>query len=501
MIKLDQYELIRTSNRVYKKSIRQISRETGHSRNTVRKALREEYKGYSERNNQPCPALGEFHEIIDKWLEKDKESWKKQRHTAERIYNRLVAEHGYTGGSSTVRRYVAEAKIRLGVGASKGFIPTDPVCGKEAEVDWGTAYIKIKGELKLSKFFVMRPKFSGKPFVQIYPCERQQAFFDAQMRAFQFYGGVFPTEVYDNLTSAVKKVLVGKKRVEQDAFTKFRSYYSFESRFCNVGKAHEKGGVEGLVGFARRNFLVPIPDGDSYEKHNERLLEECLAYGNHRIAGHEKTVNELFEEEKEHLLKLPEAPVSNIQITDGKVDKYCTVIADKNHYSVPEKHVGLKTKIELTVDRVDIFYGTKKIASHSRAYDNNKWVLEPDHYLDLLQQRPGAFDTARPLKSLRQTWSKAFEELLKRFRTTHGISRGTRDFIGVLKLYREHDAGDVEAAVELAVESNLSDLAGVKQLLTGLQPQSAQKPLKGCLKCRQRMFRSMPHSEVVHEFS
>lgn len=479
MLKLDQYELIRTSNRVYKKSIRQIARETGHSRNTIRKALRGEYKDYSERQNQPCPALGAYHELIDGWLKQDKQAPKKQRHTAERIYERLAMEHGYTGGKSTVRRYVREAKIRLGVSARKAFIPSDPECGREAEVDWGTAYIRFNGEEKRIKFFIMRSKYSGKPLVQCYHCERQQAFFDAHMRAFNFFGGIFPTNVYDNLTTAVRKVLIGKKRIEQEAFVKFRSYYSFESRFCNVGKAHEKGGVEGLVGYARRNFLVPIPEVESLDELNERLLEKCLAYGDHKIAGREKTVNELFEEEKEHLLKLPEVPFSNIQIADGKVDKYCTVIADKNHYSVPDSHVGVKVKIELTADRVDIFYGTKKIASHSRTYDNNKWNLKPDHYLDLLHQRPGAFDTARPLKAMRQKWSKSFDELLKRFRTTHGISRGTKDFISVLKCYREYDAIDVEAAVELAVESRLSDFAGVKQLLTGLNPASTQEPLKG----------------------
>ena len=144
----------------------------------------------------------------------------------------LVNEEGFNGGATTVRQYVRQAKISLGVGGGKAFVPLEPDCGKEAEADWGGAVAIIGGEEQRLKFFCMRSKGSGKPFVRLYPCERQQAFFDALMRGFAFYGGVFPRLIFDNLTSAVRKVLQGKARLEQESFTRFRAYYNFEARFC-----------------------------------------------------------------------------------------------------------------------------------------------------------------------------------------------------------------------------------------------------------------------------
>lgn len=254
MLKMDEYECIRTANRVYQKSISELSRLTGRSRNTIKKAIRGEPWGYKERKAQAYPAVGPYISIIEQWLTNDKAQPKKQRHTARRIYNRLKSEHGYQGSESNIRRYVRIARMELGLDLSSHvFIPCEPDAGQEAEVDWGTAMAILAGESVRLKFFCMRSKFSGKHFVRFYTCERQQAFFDAHQRAFEFFGGIFPVLIYDNLTTAVRKVLQGKNRLEQDGFQKFRAYHSFEARFCNPGEGHEKGGVEGLVGYARRN--------------------------------------------------------------------------------------------------------------------------------------------------------------------------------------------------------------------------------------------------------
>jgi len=165
-----------------------------------------------------------------------------------RIYHRLVAEQGFTGAALTVRRYVRLIKAKLGINRPGAFVPCDPEAGHEGEADWGTATAILAGEAVQLKFFCMRSKYSGKPFVRFYPCERQQAFFDGHVHAFAFYGGVFPVLIYDNLTVAVRKVLQGRDRIEQDSFARFKAYYSFESRFCNPDSGNEKGGVEGLVG-------------------------------------------------------------------------------------------------------------------------------------------------------------------------------------------------------------------------------------------------------------
>jgi transposase len=466
VLKVDQYELIRTGHRVYGQNISELARMTGHSRNTIKKAIRGEPWGYKERKRQPFPVLEKYLGIIDGWLEGDKDKPKKQRHTGRRVYNRLVEEHRYEGGESTVRRYVRFAKMRLGLDMPRVFVPCDPEAGYEGEVDWGTAMVILAGEKLRLKFFCMRSKYSGKHFVRYYPCERQQVFFDAHIHAFEFFGGIFPVLIYDNLTTAVQKVLRGKDRIEQEEFVKLKAYYSFESRFCNPASGHEKGGVEGLVGFARRNYMVPVPEAATLEELNEKVLRRCVAYGNHKMAGRDWKVNELYEEEKGHLLGLPDAVFSNVKVSSGRADKYATVIVDKNRYSVPSGYAGFKVKVLLHADRVEIFMGTKKLATHERLYGNNKWGLNPDHYLELIQQRPLAFNSARPIRQWRQSWPQSLHTLLERFCLSQGETKGIKDFITVLMLYREYEANEVEAAVDLAIKNNISTSDGVHHILS-----------------------------------
>jgi transposase len=465
MLKVDQYSYIRTAHRVYGKNIKQIAQETGHSKNTVRKVLRGEYSGYTPRVEQPYPVLGRYLNIIDQWLIDDKKQPKKQRHTAVRVFNRLKAEHDFQGAETTVRRYVREAKLRLGVAAAQVFIPSDPQAGVEAEIDWGGCIAIIGGIETQLKLFCMRSKFSGKHFVRCYPCERQQALFDGHIRGFEFFNGVFPVVIYDNLTTAVQKILCGKARILQQSYEKFRGYYNYSPRFCNPGQGHEKGGVEGLVGYARRNYMVPVPVADSLEALNQKLLQECMAYGDHRIAGRQHTVNELYEQEKGHLLSLPDIAYSNLETVGGKVDKYATVMADKNRYSVPACYAYFKVNFVLYVDRIEIFYGSKKIASHYRLYGNNKWSLLPEHYLELIAQRPQAFESARVIRQWRPNWPFCLERILDRFCRKQGQTKGIKDFVSVLMLYKDHAAADIESAVEAALSSGASSSQAVKHIL------------------------------------
>jgi transposase len=474
---MDQYSYIRTAVRVYKKGIRELSQETGHSRVTIRKVLREEAGKYPVRQHQSYPVLEVYLRVIDEWLEGDKDQPRKQRHTARRIYHRLVNEHGYTGSEEAVRRYVRLTKPRLGLDGSEVFIVSDPECGQEAEVDWGRAGAIIRGVKTTIYYFCMRSRFSGKPFVRAYACEKQQAFFDGHLHAFAFFGGVFPALVYDNLKSAVQKILSGRGRIEQESFQRFRAYYTFAARFCNAGCGNEKGGTEGLVGYARRNFLVPVPVVDSLEELNEKLLEDCIRYGDHRISGREDTVRVLFDKERDHLLSLPAVPFSNVRLLEGKVDHYGTVMADKNHYSAPSMYRRMKVRGELSIDHVALFYEGKRIAQHERMFGNNKWLLDPDHYLDVLQRKPGAFDSARVIRQWRATWPTDLERLLSRFKESQGETKGIKDFITVLMLYRQHDSREVEAAVSLVLERGLSHSAGVKQLLLQTTPEETFDPL------------------------
>ena len=319
--------------------------------------------------------------------------------------------------------------------------------------------------------------------MRFYPCERQQAFFDAHIHAFNFFGGVFPVIIYDNLRSAVQKVLRGRRRTEQESFRKFKSYYRFEARFCNSNSAHEKGGVEGLVGFARRNYMVPVPEAESIEGLNEEVLKRSYAYGNHTISGRDRTVNELYEEEKKHLLDLPEVAYSNVDLSNGRVDKYSTVIIDKNRYSVPTQYSGFRVKVIIGVDKVEIFNGNKKIATHERKFGKNKWCLKPEHYLDLILMRPMSFDSARPIKEWRKSWPEVFNTLLDRFRREHGETKGIKEFISVLMLHKDYSSREIEAAVELALENDISSSEGIRHILIFVkEPKQEISPLTDWLK-------------------
>ena len=465
MLTVDQYDYIRTAHRVYGKTIRQIARDTGHSKNRVKKVLLSQFMSYPTRARQPYPVLGPYLNTIDKWLKADKESPKKQRHTARRIYHRLQFEHGYPGSEGTVRHYVRDVKIRFGLQTDKVFIPSNPALGHEAEVDWGNCHAILDNEPVKLKLFCIRSKGSGKHFVQCYPCERQQALLEGHIQAFSFFNGIFPTLIYDNLTTAVDKVFRGKDRRLQEGFTKFKAYYNFTPRFCNIAKGNEKGGVEGLVGYARRNYMVPVPRAGSLEELNSRLLEQCLAYGDHRIAGRSETVSELFEQEKKHLIPLPPVPYENVDTSSGKVDKYATVIIDKNRYSVPTTYAGLRGRSLLYIDRVEIFYNCKKIATHSRVFGNNKWQLDPQHYLELIYRRPQAFESARAIRQWRPQWPDCLEALLSRFSAKLGHTKGVKEFITVLMLFKDHESSEVIAAVKNALIANISSSAAVAHLL------------------------------------
>jgi transposase len=465
MLRVDQYSYIRTAHRVYGKTIKQIVRETGHSRNTIKRILRNEYIGYKKREHQPYPALDPYIDTIDKWLIDDKQRPKKQRHTAVRVFHRLKQEFGFSGSEATVRRYVREAKLRLGLRGQQAFIPCEPPAGGEAEVDWGNCHAIIDGIMTPLKLFCMRSKYSGKHFVCCYPCERQQALFDGHIRAFEFFGGVFPVLIYDNLSTAVQRIYRGKERDLQKEYEKFTGYYNFQARFCNPGAAHEKGGVEGLVGYARRNYMVPVPQAKSIEELNEKLLSDCLAYGGHKMATREQSVNDLYEDEKSHLIALPEVSFSNIRSICATSDKYATVIIDKNHYSVPTRYARMKVKAIVHVERVDIFYNSQKISTHKRLYGNNKWELEPEHYLELIQKRPQSFETARAIVQWRKNWPQCLERLLERFCRKQGETKGIKDFVSVLMLYKDFDAGDIQTAIELSLTAEASTSATVEHIL------------------------------------
>lgn len=467
MIGLDQYEMIRTAHRVYGKKIRELAREYGHHRNTIRKILAGVPPEYRRTKEPAHPVMDGYAAVIDAWLEKDRSAPKKQRHTAKRIFVRLKAEYGFTGSSSTVRHFVRERKAALGLGRTEAAIPLDPEAAREAEVDWGTAQVFMAGEPMRVKLFCMRSRFSGKIFVRAYPGERQEMFFDGHIAAFLFFGGVFPVIVYDNLKTAIKVVFRGRRRIEQEKFIQFRAFYTFESRFCNKAAGNEKGGVEGLVKDSRRNFLVPIPSFENFDELNRHLLEQCMLNDSGVTEGRDdrRTIGEKHEEERARLLPLPRSEYENVKLVPAGVDKYQLARVDRNKYSVPTRYVGRKIKVHVGAWTVELYDGLSLIAAHARKFGAGGWGIDPMHYLDLIGQRIASFDSARPIREWRKAWPAGYEELLRRLIDRLGDTKGKREFVAILQLHREHDAADIEAAVKDSLACGALGAGAVTHLL------------------------------------
>ncbi|MBT4644102.1 MAG: IS21 family transposase [Deltaproteobacteria bacterium] len=477
---MNQYELIRTAHRVYGKGIREIGRETGHHRDTIRRAIAGIEPVYQRKKTPRSPVMDPFANTVEQWLTEDRSSPKKQRHTAKRIFDRLVAEHGFTGGESTVRRWVRLKKRELGFDTTEAMVPLCPEIGKEAEVDWGTAHVIMNGEQRQVKLFCMRSRYSGKSFVRAYPLERQEMFFEGHIHAFSYFGGIHPVLVYDNLTTAVNRILKGRSRLEQARFVSFRSYYTFKARFCNPGKGHEKGGVEGLVGYSRRNFLVPLPEVKDFDELNGLLIQKCEAHAEKVLPGRpaDKNIRLHFEEEKDRLLKLPPAPYDDAKLTSVKATKFQTVRVDRNWYSVPTAYTGVKLIAHVGCWDIRLYYGTKLVAEHPREFGRSEWVLNPYHYLKLLQRKPGAFDEARPILDWRKQWPRVYEHLLDGLKAKHGENKGISEFLATLLLQQEYPEKQVGDAIEKAVSAGAWSSESIKQLLiAGLRRPQPVNPL------------------------
>lgn len=396
---MDQYERIRNLYAIEGLSQRQIARMLGISRHTVaRYCTGENLPGVRKPcNRQPNVVTPEIIAFIEQCFREDAELGRsKQRHTAHRIYTRLYEEKGFTGAESTIRRAVREFKEKIPARAS---VPLHFAPAEAAQVDWGQATVFIAGQKVTSHMLCMRLCNSAAPFVITYPNEREEAFLDGQRRAFEFFGGVPGDLIYDNLKTAVKEGW-GKNAREQDKLKVFAAHYAYTARFCNPGKGNEKGLVEDLVGFCRRNFLVPAPHFNSWEELNSYLAKQCQQYiDKHQIRGREQSVKEAFLQEKSVLTRLPITPYDAARAKEARVDHFATVVYETNHYSVPVNSVGKMVSLRITPFNIDIYYRGNKIASHSRSYEKQKTYYQMEHYLPLIKERPRAVFNARPVKA------------------------------------------------------------------------------------------------------
>ena len=394
MFTVEMYVRVRRACMVEGMSVREASRVFGLHRDTVRKMLAYSVPpGYRRKSPPRRPKLDPFTGVIDAILEGDTRVPRKQRHTAKRIFERLRDEYGFDGQYTIVKDYVREQ----GRQTQEMFVPLSHPPG-HAQCDFGEAVAVIGGVERKVHYFVLDLPHSDGCFVKAYPAETTEAFLDGHVSAFAFLGGVPQSVLYDNTKLAVARILGDGRRQRTRAFTELQSHYLFEDRFGRPGKGNDKGKVEGMVGYVRRNFLVPIPSYESFEALNAHLEQRCLERMDAQLRGHSETIGQRMERDLNALLPLPSAPYDACDKQASRASSLSLARYRTNDYSAPVAYGHREVLVRGYVDQVLISCGSEVIARHPRYYERDDFVFDPGHYLPLLEQKTAALDQAAPLQ-------------------------------------------------------------------------------------------------------
>lgn len=467
MLTLEECERIRRAYYLHHKSIRQIAEEEGRSRETVSRVIAENPVSSSQqKRSKPAPVFGPFQSRLDELMQRNERLPRKQQYTSHKIFEILQSE-GYQGCESRVRQQIASWK-RVHK-APEVFLPLEFEPGQDAQCDWGQALAVIAGVRQMVEMFVMRLCYSRRTFVMTFPSQKQESFFWGHVQAFNYFGGVPARISYDNLATAVKltfdKEHKRRQRSEQPTFVAFRSHYLFESHFCTPAQGHEKGQVEHGVGFSRRNFMVPIPEAASYETLNAYLLEQCKKDDARQVSRQPMTIGQAWEYEQPFLRPLPTFEFDCCHIASVRLTPYSQATFETNRYSVPVNYARRDITIKAYPFHVDILDSTTLLARHPRSYAREQDIFDPLHYLPLLEQRPGAFDYAKPLKRWREEWPPSYHQMLHLLREKWPEGRGVQEFVRILQLHQDHPAALVQQAIEQAQSIGCVHLDGVLHCL------------------------------------
>lgn len=458
MKRVELYARVRHAVQIEGISARAAADRFGINPRTVSKMLKFSVPpGYVRKKPPVRPKLDPFTGIIDAILTADRDLPKKQRHTSKRIFERLRDEHGFTGGITIVKDYVAKWRLRT----REMFVPLTHPPG-HAQVDFGEAIGVIGGVKRKIHFFAMDLPHSDAIFVVAYPAETTAAFCDGHVRAFAFFGGVPQSILYDNTKLAVARILGDGRRKRTRVFSELQSHYLFTDRFGRPGKGNDKGKVEGLVGYARRNFLVPIPAFESFDALNAHLLERCRVRLSDRLRGHKGTIGERLERDLAVFHTPLPAPYDACEKQPGNVNSLSLVRYRCNDYSVPTAYGHQKVLIRGYVHEVVISCGSEIIARHPRSYEREDFIFDPLHYLALIEQKTNALDQAAPLADW--TLPQEFTTLRRLLEARMG-KKGKREFVQVLRLMEVFKTDDVSGGVRDAIACGAVSFDAVKHLV------------------------------------
>jgi transposase len=439
-------------------SQREAARHFGISRDSVRKMLAFSVPpGYRRSAPVRRPKLDGFTGIIEQWLSEDRDRPRKQRHTAKRVFERLRDEHGFEGGYTIVKDYVREHGRRQ----REMFVPLQHAPG-HAQADFGEAVVVIGGVERKAHFFALDLPHSDACYVRAYPAATAEAWMDGHVHAFAFFGRVPRSVLYDNDRCLVARIQPDGVRKRARLFSEMLSHYVIRDRYGRPGKGNDKGAVEGLVGYARRNFMVPIPAFPSWGAFNVWLEEQCRKRQADVLRGHGETIGGRLQRDLDAMAPLPATPFDACDQASGRVSSLALVRYKTNDYSVPVAYGHRDVWIRGYVDRVVIGCGGEVIARHVRSYDREDMIFNPVHYLPLIEKKIGAFDQAAPLAG----WElpKAFATL-QRLMEARLLKAGRREYVQVLRLLESFEMEEVHGAVKTALQMGAISFDAVKHLV------------------------------------
>jgi transposase len=471
---VEQFAEIRRDHRVEGLSIRGLADKHGVHRRTVRQALKSSIPPARKTPQRISPRLEPFKVAIDAMLRADLDAPKKQRHSARRILARLVDEHAAGGLSySTVRDHVRKRRPQILAEAGKplelGYVPQTHPPAAEAEVDFHDLWVILRGIKTKTALFTMRLSYSARAAHRAFLTQGQEAFLEGHVYGFARLGGVPREKVrYDNLTSAVKQVLFGRSRQENERWVVFKSHYGFEAWYCQPGHegSHEKGGVEGEGGRFRRNHCVPMPVVESIDELNALLEAADDADDARRVGNRSTSVGQDWAFEKTLLAPLPIESFDTALTLTPRVDRFAQVMVRCNQYSVPARFIGHRLRVKLSACNITVYDRNSVVARHQRAIGKGAKVLDLDHYLEILLRKPGALPGATALAQARasKVFTAEHEAFWAAARKAHGDAAGTRALVEVLLLHRHLERVDVLAGIgaALSVGSTSSDVVALE---------------------------------------
>jgi transposase len=472
VLTVDDYGAIRRARRDGM-SIHRIASEFRHSRNTIRKILKQaEPNPFPSTRDRFAPLLGPVQAIIDQILIDDQTAPPKQRHTSAQIFRRLRDEHDYRGGYAQVQRYTHKHRRRH----QETFIPLGHLPGQRLEADFGHIHVDFPDGRRLVPFLVTAWAYSNAPFVLALPFERTEAILEGMVTAFEFFGAV-PKEVWwDNPRTVATLIHLGRERQLQPRYAALASHYVFSPLFCMPARGNEKPDAEGTVKAVQKRFATPVPRVNDLDELNALFRKRCQAERDRVVQSLSGpfTIRDRFAEDLVVAMSLPEHRFDPCVIKPGvAVDKYQSVAFDCNRYSVPRRHAFEMVTVKGYVDRVVIVAKGQVVATHQRSMNKHNMILDPLHFLATLDRKPGALDHAPVFRDWKLP--ACFAEIRSELEGIHGAMSGSRRFVQVLQLLGEHPMSRVSQAIEACRRDQLHSAEAVIQRTRSLAAIEATK--------------------------